>query len=139
MQNAHNHAWECRAPSHDPIIFDKEVEFQEHSRKEHGVPDAYVGTLSGAARRPVFEKILECPFGDKFSAPEKAGSDTYFSNEVLYLHIAAHMIDIAFLALQELPSNDVDKFEDVASNQASGGDWLDGVHGSMYSVPVDEA
>ncbi|TGJ87682.1 hypothetical protein E0Z10_g1081 [Xylaria hypoxylon] len=102
-----------KAPSHDPIIFEREVKFQEHSRKEHSVSEAHVGTLSGAARRPVLEKILECPFGDDFSAPVKAGSNTVFSNEALYLHVAAHMKEIALLALQKLPSDDDDKPEDV--------------------------
>ena len=139
MQNAHKYAWECRAPSHDPIIFEQEVEFQEHSRKEHGVPKAHVGTLSGAARRPIFEKILECPFGDDFSPPEKAESNTVFSNEALHLHVAAHMKEIALLALQKLPSNDDDKSEDVGSDLPSENNGFAKLRGSMYSVLDDEA
>jgi ankyrin repeat protein len=139
MQNAHGYAWECRAPSHDPIIFEQEVEFQEHSRKEHGVPEAHVGTLSGAARRPVLEKILECPFGDDFSAPEKAESNTIFSNEALHLHVAAHMKEIALLALQKLPSDDDDKSEDVASDASLEDDGVAKLRGSMYSLLDDEA
>ena len=139
MQNAHGYAWECRAPSHNPIIFEQEVEFQEHSRKEHGVPEAHVGTLSSAARRPVLEKILECPFGDDFSAPEKAESNTVFSNEALHLHVAAHMKEIALLALQKLPSDDDDKSEDVASNLPLEDDGFAKLRGSMYSILDDEA
>ncbi|MCJ1268484.1 hypothetical protein MMC22_008372 [Lobaria immixta] len=140
MQNAHGYAWECRAPSHDPIIFEQEVEFQEHSRKEHGVPEAHVGTLSGAARRPFLEKIQECPFGDDFSAPEKAESNSVFSNEALHLHVAAHMKEIALLTLQKLPSDDDDKSEDVASDlplEYDGG--FAKLRGSMYSVLDDES
>jgi hypothetical protein len=139
MQNAHGYAWECRAPSHDPIIFEQEVEFQEHSRKEHGVPEAHVGTLSGAARRPVLEKILECPFGDDFSAPEEAESNTVFSNEALHLHVTAHMKEIALLALQKLPSDDDDKSEDVASDAPLEDDGFAKLRRSMYSVLDDEA
>lgn len=139
MQNAHGYAWECRAPSHDPIIFEQEVEFQDHSRKEHGVPEAHVGTLSGAARRPVLEKILECPFGDDFSAPEKAESNTLFSSEALHLHVAAHMKEIALLALQKLPSDDAEKSEDVASDAPLEDDGFAKLRGSMYSVLDDEA
>ena len=66
MQNAHGNIWECRALSHDLIIFDQEVQYQEHSVQEHGVPEMYVGTLSSVARRPCPDKVLECPFGDDF-------------------------------------------------------------------------
>jgi ankyrin repeat protein len=139
IQNAHGHAWECRAPSHDPIIFEQEAEYQEHARKEHGIPESHLGTLSGAARRPVLEKILECPFGDEFSAPEKAESNTVFLNEALHLHVAAHMKEIALLALQKLPSDDDGKFEDVASDAPLENDGLAKLRGSMYSVLDDEA
>lgn len=138
MQNAHEYLWECRAPSHDPVIFEKEVEFQEHSRKEHGVSEAHVSTLSGAARRPVLEKVLECPFGDNFLAPEKPESNTVFSNEALHLHVAAHMKEIALLALQKLPSDDDDKSEDVASDLPLEGDGFAKLRGSMYSVLDDD-
>ena len=139
MQNAHAHAWECRAPSHDPIIFQQEAEFQEHAREEHGVPEAHVGTLSGAARRPILEKILQCPFGDDFSAPEKAESNTLFANEALHLHVAAHMKEIALLALQKLPSDDEEKLEDVDSDAPLEADGFAKLRGSMYSVLDDES
>ena len=138
MQNAHGYAWECRAPSHDPVVFEQEVEFQEHSHNEHGVPEAHVGTLSGAARRPVLEKILECPFGDDFSATEKAESNTIFSNEALHLHVAAHMKEIALLALQKLPGDDDGKSEDVASDVPLEDHGFAKLRGSMYSVLDDE-
>ena len=138
MQNAHGYAWECRAPSHDPIMFEQEVEFQEHSHNEHGVPEAHVGTLSGAARRPVLKKILECPFGDDFSALEKAESNTVFSNEALRRHVAAHMKEIALLALQKLPGSDDDKSEDVASDLPLEDYGFAKLRGSMYSVLDDE-
>ena len=139
MQNAHGHAWECRAPSHDPIIFQQEVEFQEHAREEHGVPEAHVGTLSGAARRPILEKILQCPFGDDFSAPEKAESNTLFANEALHLHVAAHMKEIALLALQKLPSDDDENLEDIDSDAPLEADGFAKLRGSMYSVLDDES
>ncbi|KAI1120124.1 hypothetical protein F5Y10DRAFT_290290 [Nemania abortiva] len=105
MQNAHGHnTWECRAPSHDLIVFDQESQYQEHSIREHGVPETHAGTLSSAARRPVFEKVLECPFGDDFQPLDKADSSAVFSSEALQLHVAAHMKEIALLTLQELPS-----------------------------------
>ncbi|KAI2632320.1 hypothetical protein GGR54DRAFT_583057 [Hypoxylon sp. NC1633] len=142
MQNAHRYAWECRAPSHDPLIFEQETAFQEHSRTEHGVPNAHVGTLSGAARRPIYDKILACPFGDDFdfSAPENAGSNTVFSSDSLRLHVAAHMKEIALLALQKLPSDDDSKSEDMASDQPlEDGGGFAMLRGSMYSVLDDEA
>lgn len=139
MQNSHGYAWECRAPSHDPTIFEQEVEFQEHCRNEHLVPEAHVGTVSGAARRPVLEKILECPFGDDFSATEKTESNTIFSSEALRLHVATHMKEIALLALQKLPSDDDDKSEDVASDALLEDNGFGKWRGSMYSVLDDEA
>ena len=141
MQNAHGYAWECRAPSHDPIIFEQEVQYQEHSRKEHGVPEAHVGTLSSAARRPILEKILECPFGDDFQPPEKVESNAVFSNEALYLHVAAHMKEIALLALQKLPSDVDNNAENVDSDQPleDDGFGVSKLRGSMYSVLDDEA
>ena len=105
MQNAHGHTWECRAPSHDPIIFDQELQHREHSIKEHGVPEMHAGTLSSAARRPVLDKVLECPFGDGYQPPESLESSAVFLSEALQSHVAAHIIEIALLTLQKLPSN----------------------------------
>lgn len=139
MHTAHGYAWECRAPSHDPIIFEQEAEFQDHSRTEHGVPEAHVGTLSRAARRPVHGKILECPFGDDFSAPEKAELHSVRSNEALLQHVAAHMKEIALLALQKLPGDDDDRSEDVASDAPIEEDGFAKLRGSMYSILDDEA
>ncbi|KAJ4302950.1 hypothetical protein N0V90_001841 [Kalmusia sp. IMI 367209] len=141
MQNAHGYAWECRAPSHDPIIFEQMVQYREHSRVEHGVPETHVGTLSNAARRPVTEKIMECPFGDDFQPTSRVESNTVFSSEALYLHIATHMKEIALLALQKLPSNVEDNAEDVDSDQPLEDDGFGyaKLRGSMYSVLDDEA
>jgi ankyrin repeat protein len=139
MQNAHGYAWECRAPSHSPILFEQEVEFQEHSRKEHGVPEAHVGILSGAARRPVVRKIQECPFGDDFEVQQNPESNTIFSNEALHLHVAAHMKEIALLALQKLPSDDDGKPENVASDAPVEEDGPARRRESMYSILDDEA
>ncbi|KAI1743061.1 ankyrin [Xylaria scruposa] len=139
MKNAHGYVWECRAPCHDPTIFEQEIEFQEHSRKEHSVPEARVGTLSGAARRPIPEKILECPFGDEFSAPEEAESDIVFSSEALRLHVATHMKEIALLSLQKLPGDDDSKSEDVASNQHLDDGGFTKLRESMHSILDNEA
>lgn len=139
MQNAHGLVWECRAPSHDPTIFEKEVDYQEHSRKEHGVSQTHVGTLSDAARRPALQRILACPFGDEFSAPEKAEPSTVFANEALHLHVAAHMKEIALLALQKIPSDDDGKSEDVTSDQPVEDSGFAKLRGSMYSVLDDES
>ncbi|CAH0016629.1 unnamed protein product [Clonostachys rhizophaga] len=100
MQTAHGSTWECRAPSHDPIVFDQEDQYQEHSMKEHGVPEAYAGTLSNAARRPVLERVMECPFGDDFQPPGKAEPCAVFSSQALQSHVAGHMKEIALLTLQ---------------------------------------
>ena len=141
LQNAHGSTWECRAPSHNPIIFEQEVQYQEHSLKEHGVPEAHVGTLSSAARRPVLNKVLECPFGDDFQPPEKFESSTVFSSEALHLHVAAHMKEIALLTLPKLPSDVVGNAESVDSGQPLEDDGLGfaKLRGSMYSVLDDEA
>ncbi|KAJ6438386.1 histone acetylation protein 2 [Purpureocillium lavendulum] len=143
MQNAHGHTWECRAPSHDPMIFDQEIQYQEHSIQEHGVPEAHVGAISSAARRPVIQKVLECPFGDDFQLPEKAepSSSSIFSSEALQSHIAAHMKAIALLTLQKLPS---DGNEDAETNDSGrsledGGPGFGKRRASMYSILDDEA
>lgn len=143
MQNAHGHAWECRAPSHDPITFDQEIQYQKHSIEEHGVPEAHAGTLSNAARRPVHEKVLDCPFGDDFHAPEKnesSASSTVFSSEALQLHVAGHMKEIALLTLQKLPSDGEEDAENVNSDQPleDDGPGYANLRGSMYSILDDE-
>lgn len=137
MQNAHGYAWECRAPSHDAILFEQESEFQQHSRQEHGVPEAHVGVLSGAARRPAARKIRECPFGDDFEVEQNPESNTVFSNEALHLHLAAHMKEIALLALQKLPSDEDE--EDVASDAPAEENGPARRRESMYSILDDEA
>lgn len=141
MRTAHGHAWECRAPSHDPIVFEQEIHYQEHSVTEHGVPEAHVGMLSRAARRPVLDKVLNCPFGDDFQPPDKVESSAVFSSEALQTHVAGHMKEIALLALQKLPSDDDENAENVDSDQLLD-DGPAGVVGvtrqSMYSVLEDE-
>lgn len=108
--------------------------------KEHGVPPAHVGTLCSAARRPVLNKILECPFGDDFQPLEKVGSSTVFSSEALQSHVAAHMKEIALLALQKVPSH----FDDAAESVDSGlslndeGPGFAKLRASMYSI-LDDA
>ncbi|RYP70926.1 hypothetical protein DL769_004817 [Monosporascus sp. CRB-8-3] len=141
MQNAHGHTWECRAPSHDPIIFDQEIQYREHSIKEHGVPETHAGTLSSAARRPVLDKVLECPFGDDFQPPEKVESSAVFSSEALQLHVAAHIKEIALLTLQKLPSDVDENAENIDSDQPleDDGPGFVKLRGSMYSILDDEA
>lgn len=141
LQNAHGFAWECRAPSHEPLVFQQEGQYQEHSCKEHGVPEAHVALLSKAARRPVLTKVSECPFGDDFQPPEHAKSHTVFSSEALHLHVAAHMKEIALLALQKLPDDADETSEDVASDAPVEDDGVGPARprDSMYSVLDDEA
>ncbi|KAM0263413.1 hypothetical protein ACHAQJ_001269 [Trichoderma viride] len=140
MQNAHGHIWECRAPSHDPITFDQEIQYQEHSIQEHGVPETHAGILSSAARRPVLDKMLECPFGDHFQHPEKAESSAVFSSEALQSHVAAHIKEIALLTLQKLPSDGHENAENVDSDQPleDDGPGFANLRGSMYSILDDE-
>ncbi|KAB8074428.1 hypothetical protein BDV29DRAFT_191002 [Aspergillus leporis] len=141
MQNAHGHTWECRAPSHDPITFDQEIQYQEHSIQEHGVPETHAGTLSGAARRPVLDKVLECPFGDDFQPSEKVESSTVFSSEALQSHVAAHIKEIALITLQKLPSDVDENAENVDSDQPleDDGPGFVNLRASMYSVLDDES
>ncbi|KAL8940898.1 MAG: hypothetical protein Q9216_002559 [Gyalolechia sp. 2 TL-2023] len=138
MQNAHGYVWECRAPSHAPMIFEQETEFQKHSSEEHGVPMAYVETLSSAARRPILKKIEVCPFGDDFSAPENAQSNSIFTSEAFHLHVATHMKEIALLTLQKLPSDNQGESEDVASDAPLDDEGAKELRGSMYSILDDE-
>ncbi|KAI8723208.1 hypothetical protein NCS52_00176200 [Fusarium sp. LHS14.1] len=142
MRTAHGYAWECRAPSHDPIVFEQEIHYQEHSVEEHGVPEAHVGMLSRAARRPVLDKVLSCPFGDDFQPPGKVESSAVFLSEALQSHVAGHMKEIALLALQKLPSDDDENADNVDSDQPLEDDGPAGVVGaarqSMYSILEDE-
>ncbi|KAI1052302.1 hypothetical protein LB507_007580 [Fusarium sp. FIESC RH6] len=143
MQNAHGQTWECRAPSHDPKVFEQEIEYRQHSIEEHGVPEAYAATLSNAARRPVINKVLECPFGDDFQPPEKAGSSVVFSTEALQAHVAGHMKEIALLTLQKLPTDGDENVENVDSDQPLEDDGTTGPYGitraSMCSILDDES
>ncbi|KAJ5692827.1 hypothetical protein N7462_002250 [Penicillium macrosclerotiorum] len=120
------------------MIYEDEAEFQKHSCNEHGVPEAHVGTLSGAARRPALEKILECPFGDDFSAPENADKSNLFLNGALHQHVATHMKQIALLALQKLPHGDEEDCEDVASDAPLDDVRFPELRRSMYSLLDDE-
>lgn len=142
MQTAHGHAWECRAPSHNPIVFEQEIHFQEHAVTEHGVPEARVGTLSRAARRPILDKVLQCPFGDDFQPPDKVEYSAVFSSEALQLHVAGHMKEIALLALQKLPTDDDENVENVDSDQLLDDDGPAGAVGitrkSMDSILADD-
>lgn len=95
----------CRAPSHNPIIFNQEINCQQHSIQEHGVPETHIEILSNAARRLHLDKVLECPFGDDFQPPVEVKSSAVFASEALQLHVAAHMKEIALLTLQKLPSD----------------------------------
>ena len=138
MKNAHGYVWECRAPSHAPLVFEQETDFQKHSSEEHSVPTAYVETLSSAARRPILEKIKVCPFGDDFWAPENPQSNSIFTSEAFHLHVAAHMKEIALLALQKLPGEDQDNAEDVASDAPLVDEGAQECRVSMYSILEDE-
>lgn len=142
MQTAHGHTWECRAPSHDPIVFDKDIQYQEHSIKAHSVPEAHIQILSNAARRPVLDKVLECPFGDDFQPSGKLESSAVFSSEALQSHVAGHMKEIALLTLQKLPSDDEENADDFDSEQPLEDDEPAGAfritRASMDSVLDDE-
>lgn len=139
MQNTHGHTWECRAPSHNPLTFDQEIKYQQHSIQEHGVPETHAGVLSNAARRPNLDKVLECPFGDDFQPPEEVESNAVFSSEALQLHVAAHIKEIALLTLQKLPSDGDEVAENVDSDQPLEDDGRGVVNRreSMYSVLDD--
>ncbi|SMR54448.1 unnamed protein product [Zymoseptoria tritici ST99CH_3D1] len=142
MKSAHGHTWECRAPSHHPIVFDQELLYQKHSIEEHGVPEAHAGNLSNAARRPVLGQVLECPFGDDFQYSGKSEHSDVFSSEALQLHIAGHMKEIALLTLQKLPNDDDGELDNLESDQVLGDDEPNGMAGftraSMYSILDDE-
>jgi ankyrin repeat protein len=124
------------------MIFDQEIQYQEHTIKVHGVPETHAGTLSNAARRPVLDKVLECPFGDDFQPSGKVESSAVFSSDALESHVAGHMKEIALLALQKLPSDDDENAENVGSDQPLEDDGPAGALGvtrrSMYSLLEDE-
>jgi hypothetical protein len=107
MRNAHStYSWVCRAPSHDPIIFEQEVEYQHHVREAHAVPQAHVANLSSTALRLTLEPVRECPFGDELLAVGSDESNTIFAHQTMHLHVADHMKEIALLALHKLPHAD---------------------------------
>ncbi|KAH8883063.1 hypothetical protein GQ53DRAFT_811728 [Thozetella sp. PMI_491] len=143
MQNAHGHVWEHSAPSSDPIIFDQETQYQEHSIKEYGMPKTHSEALDSAARRPVLEKVLECPFGDDFQPSEnfESSSSGLFSSEALQLHVVAHMKEIALLTLQKLHVDGDEDSENVHSDLASKDNGLDFApyRESMYSLLDEES
>ncbi|KAF5705675.1 ankyrin repeat domain-containing protein [Fusarium mundagurra] len=138
MQNSHGIAWECRAPSHKPMIFRDETQFQKHSYDEHGVPEAHVRTLSEAARRPFQDKIRECPFGDDFVPSEEADRYGIFSYDNLHSHVAAHMKELALLALQKLPNDDETEASDFDSDILIGDEGNAKLRGSMCSIMDDD-
>ncbi|KAK2592063.1 hypothetical protein QQS21_010242 [Conoideocrella luteorostrata] len=137
MQNAHGHAWECRAPSHPPTTFNDEIQYQQHSIREHGVPESHAALLSSAARRPLLDKMLQCPFNDDFQTPEMVEPSPVFASEALQSHIAGHIKEIALLTLQKLPSSTDEDNMNFDSDQALDDEAepaLIKFRGSMYSV-----
>ncbi|KAF5702334.1 ankyrin repeat domain-containing protein [Fusarium globosum] len=138
MQNSHGIAWECRAPSHKPMIFRDEIQFQKHSYDEHGVPEAHVRTLSEAARRPFQDKIHECPFGDDFVPSEETDRYGIFSYDNLHSHVAAHMKELALLALQKLPNDGETEASDFDSDVLIEDDGNAKLRGSMCSIMDDD-
>ncbi len=104
------------APSHQPISFQHEVDFQEHTRTEHDVREGYAETLSGAARRPDWQRFTECPFGDGFAPPNDIKSGAVFSSKALQLHVAAHLKEISLLVLQKLPRDEDGDPKDMTSD-----------------------
>ncbi|KAM0742909.1 hypothetical protein ACQRIT_003086 [Beauveria bassiana] len=139
MKNAHGQVWVCRAPSHEPIVFEDKAEYQEHIRTKHAVCEEYVETLTGAAQKPRDEKITTCPFGDDFAAPEDIRSETVFSSEALELHVSTHLKEISLLALQKLPCDDDNNSGDMASDLLSEVEGVSKLQNSMYTVLDDEA
>jgi hypothetical protein len=138
MRNSHReYIWECRAVSHELLQFTEEGDYQRHSIEEHGVLEAYVGTVSNAARRSFIDMVLECPFGDDFPAPEKVDSGAVFSSKALQSHIADHMEDIAMLTLQKLSEDDGNAqsfHSDQASDDEGPGRNLVVTRASMHSL-----
>lgn len=117
------------------------MQYQEHSIKEHGVPETHVGIVSSAARRPILDKMLQCPVNDDFQPPETVEPSTVFASEALQSHIAGHIKEIALLTLQKLPSNEDENNMDFESDQAlddEAGPGLVKLRGSMYSVLDDD-
>lgn len=139
MQNAHEQMWECKAPSHNLIMFDEEFMYWQHVIQEHGVPEERAGDLCNAARRPNLDRVLGCPFGDDFQPPEEVEPNAVFSSEALQLHVAAHIKEIALLTLQKLPGDGDEIAENVDSDQPleDDGPGLVNRRDSMYSILDD--
>ncbi|KAM3537784.1 hypothetical protein ARSEF1564_009299 [Beauveria bassiana] len=116
MKNAHRYVWVCRAPSHEPIVFEDEAKYQEHIRTNPAVCEEHVVTMSVAAKKLRDEKITTCPFGDDFAASEDIDSDTVFSSKALQLHVATHLKEISLLALQKLPCDNDNNSREMASD-----------------------
>ena len=117
MQNAHGYEWCCRYPIWHIIIFEEEIQYQEHVRDVHNIPvEAQVEGVNRSSRQPRPE-ILECPFGDGFRPSKQGESNTILMSEALQLHIASHMEEIALLALRKLPNDVDDNTKDSNSDQ----------------------
>ena len=123
-----------RAPSHEPLVFQQERQYQKHSCKNHRVPKTHVALLSKAARRPILTKVSECPFGDDFHPLEHAKSQTVFSSEALHLHVAAHMKKKALLALKKLPDDADETSENVASDAPVEDDGVEPVSNYVINI-----
>ncbi|KAM3465741.1 hypothetical protein NHJ6243_001413 [Beauveria neobassiana] len=139
MKNAHRYVWVCRAPSHEPIVFEDEAKYQEHIRTNPAVCEEHVVTMSVAAKKLRDEKITTCPFGDDFAASEVLDSDTVLSSEALQLHVATHLKEISLLALQKLPCDNDNNSREMASDLLSEVEEVSKLLNSMYTVLDDEA
>ncbi|TQW00827.1 ankyrin [Cordyceps javanica] len=117
-----------------------DIQYQEHLITEHDVPETHARILSSTARRPILDKILQCPFNVDFQPPEKVEPSPVFASQALQSHIAGHMKEIALLTLQKLPSLEDEQNKNIESDESSDDDGpvLERFRGSMYSVLDDD-
>ncbi|KAL7936383.1 ankyrin [Trichoderma chlorosporum] len=117
MKNTHGHNWVCRDSCHGLIVFDEKTHYEQHAVQEHRVLEADLSAATDMAQRSIRNKVRECPFGDDFQIPENDNSGDVFSGKALESHVAAHMKEIALLALQKIPRGWDENTKDVDSDQ----------------------
>lgn len=123
--------WRCAAKSHGMLLFDDQIEYEEHMRTKHKNTESQLSMLVERGSRssgPIFKFCLLCGTSDYGTSVEE--------------HIAVHL---RYLALKSLPFTDDGEGEEGSSKAAIISEEMDrqsqGTFGTFvnpdYGTPLD--
>ncbi|RSL95734.1 hypothetical protein CEP52_011908 [Fusarium oligoseptatum] len=104
MRNRHRMGWQCFATDHEPLVYDRPEEFEEHMKTDHAgsFPDDQLPFIVEISAQPITPTLEHCPF-----CSETADN--------LEEHVGQHLQEFA---LHSLPWPD-----DVKEGSQDGSEW----------------